>query len=217
MTLIPITNKLYEDVTKRKRTRKRHVIWYNPPFSIGVKTDIGRKFLKIIDKCFDKRHPLRGVFNRTTVKMSYETTPNLQQIIASHNKKLISKANKTSETKKLCSCRKGDTCPLDGKCLSENIIYQATITPNSGKEETYIGLTSNKFKTRLANHKAALKNKNLAKSCKLAEHVGRLRENNNDIKEIKWKILGTAPTYSSISNICSLCIKEKSFIIYNPE
>ena len=149
--------------------------------------------------------------------MSYETTPNLQQIIASHNKKLISKAKETPEIKKLCNCRKGQPCPLDGKCLSENIIYQATITPNSGKEETYIGLTSNKFKTRLANHKAALKNKNLAKSCKLAEYGWRLRENNNDIKEIKWKILGTAPTYSSISNICSLCIKEKFFIIYNPE
>ena len=39
--------------------------------------------------------------------------------------------------------RKNVICPVNGKCLSKNIIYQATIKENiSQKEETYIGPTS---------------------------------------------------------------------------
>ena len=60
-----------------------------------------------------------------------------------------------------CTCRNKSECPLDGKCNFKNIVYQATITPEKDgwAEQTYIGLTSNKFKARLANHKASFKNK----------------------------------------------------------
>ena len=34
----------------RKRARKRHITWFNPPYSLNVKTNVGAKFLKIIDK-----------------------------------------------------------------------------------------------------------------------------------------------------------------------
>ena len=38
--------------TKRQRSRK--VIWFNPPYSKSVKTYIGKRFLKAIDKHFPK-------------------------------------------------------------------------------------------------------------------------------------------------------------------
>ena len=51
--------------TQEKRSRKRNVIWFNTPCSANVATNIGRKFLKAIDDCFPKGHPLpNGLFSR---------------------------------------------------------------------------------------------------------------------------------------------------------
>ena len=37
---------------KSKRPRTRNVTWFNPPYNASVCTNIGSKFLRIIDKCF---------------------------------------------------------------------------------------------------------------------------------------------------------------------
>ncbi len=47
-----------------KRKRHRNVIWYNPPFSKSVKSNIARNFLQLIDKHFPKTNPLHRIFNR---------------------------------------------------------------------------------------------------------------------------------------------------------
>ena len=36
----------------RKRVRKRKVIFFNPPWSDQLRTNIGKKFLEIVDRCF---------------------------------------------------------------------------------------------------------------------------------------------------------------------
>ena len=71
----------------KKRNRKRNILWFNPPFSTSVKTRVGKKFLELVDKCFPKDGPLGKLFNRSTVKISYRTAPNIQKIISGHNKK----------------------------------------------------------------------------------------------------------------------------------
>ena len=49
---------------------------------------------------------------------------------------------------KTCNCQKNKTCPLDGQCQTKSIIYQATVTRHdNNKEETYVGLTENTFKS----------------------------------------------------------------------
>ena len=40
--------------TCNERKRQCNIIWYNPPYSISVQTNIGRIFLKLIDKHFPK-------------------------------------------------------------------------------------------------------------------------------------------------------------------
>ena len=35
-----------------KRSRTRSVIWFNPPFNAAVKTDVGKRFLALVDKHF---------------------------------------------------------------------------------------------------------------------------------------------------------------------
>ena len=41
--------------TKKKRSRKKNILWFNPPFSVSVKTNVGAKFFKLIDKHFPKK------------------------------------------------------------------------------------------------------------------------------------------------------------------
>ena len=49
--------------------------------------------------------------------------------------------NNTAETEESCNCRNRNNSPLDGKCLTLNIIYEAQITSNQRnyKQKVYIG------------------------------------------------------------------------------
>ena len=70
-----------EPTLRTKRKRKRDITWYNPPFVSNVKTNLGRKFIRIVDKCFQKKHPLHKIFNGHTLKLSYSCMPNMKSII----------------------------------------------------------------------------------------------------------------------------------------
>jgi len=60
--------------TEMKKKRKRKIIWFNPPYSISVKTNIGRTFLQLIKKHFPKHNSLHKIFNKNTLKISYSCT-----------------------------------------------------------------------------------------------------------------------------------------------
>ena len=72
---------------KKKRFRKRNTIYFNPPYSAGVKSRVGAQILKLVGDSFPKTNPLHKIFNRHTIKVGYRTTQNMQQIITGHNKK----------------------------------------------------------------------------------------------------------------------------------
>ena len=118
----------YNQTTKAKN-HKRNILWFNPPYSQGVRTNVGAKFLKLIRKHFPPNSPLSTTLNRNTVKMAYRCTPNMAQIISSHNSKVL-KSEEISGDRK-CNCSRDKVCPLGGKCLGKNVIYQATVTPTS--------------------------------------------------------------------------------------
>ena len=58
-----------EQARKNKRKRTRNITWYNPPFNSNIKTNLGRKFLHIVDRCFPKHHPLHKIFNIVCLKI----------------------------------------------------------------------------------------------------------------------------------------------------
>ena len=65
---------VYDDVTtqsSRKRKRGRNIIWFNPPYSANVRTNIGGQFLALVSKHFPKNAKLRKLFNRNTLKVCY--------------------------------------------------------------------------------------------------------------------------------------------------
>ena len=59
-----------EKKNKKNNSRKRDVLWFNPPYSQGVRTNVGAKFLKLIDKHFPKSNPLSKILYRNKVKMA---------------------------------------------------------------------------------------------------------------------------------------------------
>ena len=94
-------------------------------------------------------------------------------------------------------------------------MYQATVTTNDSKpDQTYVGLTSNAFKTRFANHKTSFTNV-IYMPQNLVKHVWKLKDKNVDYK-IKWKIIKQAKPYSNNSNRCNLFLWEKYFILCHP-
>ena len=146
----------------KKRIRTRKVIWFNPPFSKNVKTNVGKTFLKLMDKHFPNDHTLHTIFNRHTVKVSYSCLPNVRTIIKSHNTKTIKKSVTPTKTAPTCNCHKKAECPLRGGCQVNSVIYSATVTANN-HDKIYIGLAGDTFKSRYYNHTKSFRNEKYAK------------------------------------------------------
>ena len=64
-----------------QRNRNRKVIWFNPPYSQNVKTNIGKLFIKLMRKHFRKNSKYHKIFNLNTLKLSYCCTTNVGNII----------------------------------------------------------------------------------------------------------------------------------------
>jgi hypothetical protein len=144
--------------------------------------------------------------------------PNVQKTISKHNKSVLSKCDtKKAENNDGCNCRANRKCPLDGKCQSTSVIYQATVTrQDSMSKETYIGLTENTFKSRYSSHLCTFKDEKYRNSTALSEYVWKLNDNKVDYS-INWKIISRAKPYSPSTKICYLCLEEKYFIIHKPD
>ena len=196
---------------KKKKQRKRNIIWYNPPFNISLRTDFGRKFLKLIQKHFPKDHKLHPIINKNNVKLSYSTTKNMKRILQTHNNKILKtiKSDKC-ESDKICSCPKTrkDQCPLQNKCLTKCIVYKATVEKSG---HFYIGLTENDFKSRLANHKKSFRHESDKNATTLSQHIWEIGENPEP--KINWEIVRKTEPRKPGASECQLCLEEKLHIL----
>ena len=144
-----------------------------------------------------------------------------QQTIDGYNKSTLSTAF-TTNSPDVCSCPKNnkELCPLSNKCITESVVYQATVTTKdkttNRPPQTYVGLTENSFKTRLANHKTSFNSFDKRNATELSKYVWELK-NRNSHYTIKWKLLKRAKPYNCSSNRCNLCLWEKYFIICKPK
>ena len=55
---------------KRKSSQRNNILLYNPPFSKNASTNIGHRFLVLVDNHFPRDHKLRKIFNHNTIKIS---------------------------------------------------------------------------------------------------------------------------------------------------
>ena len=213
--------------SKGRRRRKRDIIWWNPPFSLNVKTNIGGRFLALIDKCFPKDGPMGKIFNRSNLKISYSTCPNMSQIISGHNKKVLADSKPPvpeAEEVRHCSCpkatREAGTCPLQGYCLDSNIVYQAEVvetrTDGVKKKETYVGCAATDWKSRKGNHEKSFKHQRYMHETVLSSHIWALKARGSTFS-IAWRILDRGAPYNPGTKACMLCCKERFFIIRRPD
>ena len=194
-----------------KRRRRRTIIWFNPPFSKNVRTPIGKRFLKLVDKHFPEENKLHAIFNRSTVKVSYSCMQNVASIIRNHNKRTV-RNNQSPSPERACNCRKPDQCPLEGKCLTAGLVYKATVTiTDSGTTKHYIGSTEGPFKQRYANHLTSTRHERYENSTELSKYVWKLKRSGANF-EVRWSICEKAKAYSGASKHCGLCLAEKYHI-----
>ena len=209
----------YEDTEKigpKKRNRGRRITYFNPPYSANVDTNIGAKFLNLIDTCFPQGNPLRKIINRNTVKLSYRTMPNMKQILSRHNAKVA--YSDMPQPPPGCNCRGGRAvCPLDGACLTEGVIYEAKVTRvDNNQSEFYTGVTVGPFKRRYYGHSYDLRHRSQRSSTCLSKYVWDLKD--LDIPHnISWKIIARGRGFNPTTRSCQACLKEKYFIMFRPE
>ena len=86
-------------------------------------------------------------------------------------------------------------CPVQGKCLQEGVVYQATIRRGGGAIDTYIGLTSTSFKDRWQNHRSNFKTRNPKNSTALSKHLWKLDDENVQY-DVSWKIVSRAKPFN---------------------
>ena len=201
--------------SKKRKNRKRKIIWFNPPFSHTVKTRIGQKFLRLLDKHFPKGTPLHKIFNRNTVKTSYRCMPNLAKKISAHNLKILRNGSEGGNIIEPCK-HQNTECPVQGKCKQKGVVYHATVESGDNKEEHYIGLTETTFKQRWSTHNSSFNTRNPKNKCGLSEYIWKLQDQNISYN-IKWEIVSKAKPYNPITGVCSLCNREKYFILFKPE
>ena len=195
-----------------RRNRQHNIIWFNPPFSKNVKTNIARSFLKLVDTHFPIGNKLHKIFNRNTVKVSYSCMSNVKSIITSHNTRIIRKSQ-PQDSAENCNCRNKHACPLQNKCMSKDIVYKATIfTGNTQDTRHYIGMTSNTFKERYRNHIKSFAHKKYSNETELSKHVWHLKQKKTDFT-IKWSIIKKSISYTGGSKRCNLCLEEKISIL----
>ena len=193
----------------RSRTRKREILWFNPPWNSAVSTNVAARFLHLIDIHFSKNPPFHKHFNRHTVKVSYSCMPNMASIISGHNRKVTGTSEQLSEEG--CNCRGGNaSCILQGRCQTKNMVYKCTVSTQEERKE-YIGLTANTFKERYSGHKTSFNNENYAHSTTLSTYIWGLKRSKTPYS-ISWSIQRLAPPYSKETQVCQLCLTEKTLI-----
>ena len=203
---------------RKKASRSRRIIWFNPPFNKQVRTNIGKMFFNLISKHFPQEHPLHKIFNKNTIKLSYSCMDNFERIIKKHNNKIIrnSTAPKTEATRN-CSCHNKNNCPLQNQCLTRNVVYKATVSIDKKPENDkhYIGISHTTFKARLYNHHTSFSKSDYKNDTSLATHIWKLKEDKTPYN-IKWEIITRAPTCNSLNSTCQLCLLEKMHIVSFP-
>ena len=122
---------------------------------------------------------------------------NIKQNIDGHNKSILTPKPVKETQVSNCNCRKPIECPIPENCLTESIVYQATVsTSDKQPPETYVGLTENKFKLRYTNHKTSFRSIQKQNCTELSKHIWDLKQRGIEysiLYKISMEIVGALP------------------------
>ena len=162
-----------ENDKNEKKKRKRKIIWHNPPYSANVKTNIGKILFKLLNKHFPSAYKFYKIFNKNTVNLSYSSIKKMASLIATHNRFILNPIDQVYG----CHCRVRNDCPLQHKCLTPAIVYQATFTNNKDDiEKIYYGLCETAFKERHQNHSSSSRHEKNRNERELSNYIWTLKK-----------------------------------------
>ena len=72
-----------------RRNPNKKVIWFNPPFSLSIKTDIGKELFKLIRKHFPRNHSFRKIFNLNTIRIRFSLMKTMKNLIKQHDARVL--------------------------------------------------------------------------------------------------------------------------------
>ena len=204
----------YNPPVIRPRQRRRNVLWFNPPYSKTVDTNVGKRFLCLLDKHFPVNNKFNKIFNRNNVKISYGCMPNIGGIISSHNKKVLGENNKLSKGSCNCQRRYRGNCPLNGECLTPNAMYEAKVSSSEEdyRDRDYVGISKPVMKTRIGNHELSFADEEYSNSTELSKEIWKIKDRGHDYS-VKWRIIKQYPSYNPVTKRCMLCLGEKMEIL----
>ena len=132
--------------------------------------------------------------------------PNIKSAINSHNRKILhSPVNNKSRT---CNCINKADCPLQKKCLSENMLYQADISSENFQTKIYYDISETKCKTRYSSHKKSYNCENHKNGTQLSSELWKIKASKEE-PVLVWKILGQYQLYNVNTKRCLLYLSEK--------
>ena len=170
-----LPNEIQQRENKEGRKRERKIIYFNPLYSKNIKTNVGKEFLKLLKKHFPASQVPHNIFNKTTVKISYSCMKNINSVISSHYKNILNPRTASFG----CNWRKEESYPLNGECLTSQLVYRVTVTNVVNEDmKKYIGLADTTFKERHSNHKRDFKHQKYCNCTELAKYVWKLKKKN---------------------------------------
>ena len=203
-----------ENTKKEKKNRKRKIMWFNPPYCASVKTNIARKFINLVNRHFSKKSPLKCLFNKNNMRVSYCCMDNIDTIIKKHNARILNEGNQSVDQG--CNCNNKEECPFKNEkvsCRATGIVYKAEVKSES-EHTYYIGLSEGEFKTRFNNHNSSFNlDRDIKKPTALANHVRGLKRDGKDYS-IEWSVMRRARPIKDGDAVCRLCIREATAIAF---
>ena len=97
-----------------------------------MKTNIGKNFLQLLVKHFPANSKMHKIFNKNTVKVSYNGFKVWIQSYLDTTITLNSKQNSFG-----CNCRTKNSCPLNDKCLTLKVIYRADVSNEANNDQKF--------------------------------------------------------------------------------
>jgi hypothetical protein len=98
---------------------------------------------------------------------------NMAAIISSHDAKIL--AHGPEGVGHMCNCRRPQDCPLCNQCLTECVVYKATISTDNTPVKHYYGLTEGPFKTRFNNHNRSFRTESFRKEIAFSKYIRAMR------------------------------------------
>ena len=102
------------------------------PYSMNIKTNIGKAFLNLLHKHFHSTHSIRKMLNKNMVKISYSCMSHVNSIISAHNCSIPS----PSKANYGCNCRDKTNC-----FCKTSAVHPTLFTSVGNEKMVYLGVS----------------------------------------------------------------------------